>query len=123
MIRWQFSDSTVPETWTVPFNPNVMSSPFRKTTKESMPGAINDGRPRALSTDTPVEWTFGGVMRTQFHYDEMLRWVQKPNEVQITDHLSRTFVVLLTQLEITDVHAKNLTKWTYVTHGFVVGYL
>lgn len=118
--RWVFNDAVAVEAYTVPINPNAMTSPFGKTQKETLPASPVDGRVRALSRRQPIEWQFSGVIRTQAHYDALLRWVTKPNPVEITDHLGRTFTVLLTAFEPEDQRVKLATKWTYTVKGYVL---
>ena len=47
----------------------------------------------------PVEWTFGGVLLTKDHYDSLLEWTKKLTVVRITDHLLRTFEVIITRFD------------------------
>lgn len=119
--RWIFHDPVAVETYTVPINPNAMTSPFPKTAKQTLPASPVDGRVRALSTPQPVEWQFSGVIRTQAHYDALLAWVRKQNPVEITDHLGRTFTVLLTTFDPQDQRTPLTTKWTYTVKGYVLG--
>lgn len=118
--RWVFTDPVTSATYTLPINPNSMTSPFRKTSKQTLPASPVDGRVRVLSTPQPVDWQFGGVIRAQAHYDALLEWVTKPNPVTITDHLGRTFTVLLTSFEPQDQRARLATKWTYTIKGYVI---
>jgi hypothetical protein len=119
-VRWKFTDPVASETWTVPINPNTMTSPWPKTSI-TLAGSPLGGDVRALVKTTPVEWSFGGVMRTQAHYDELLRWVSKPNPVTVTDHLGRTFNVLLTKFDPEDVRVVLPTKWNYTVTAYILG--
>lgn len=119
-VRWTFTDPVTSDTYTVPINPNAMTSPFKKTSKQVLPASPVNGRVRALSTPQPIEWQFSGVIRIQAHYDALLTWVSKPYPVSITDHLGRTFPVLLTSFDPQDQRANLATKWTYTVKGYVL---
>jgi cell wall-associated NlpC family hydrolase len=116
--RWRFTDPVGGDTYTVPINPNTMTSPFRKTSV-SLQGSPH-GEVRALAKTTPVEWSFGGVIRTQAHYDALLAWTQKPNPVTITDHLGRTHTIILSAFNPEDARAALPTKWNYTITGYVL---
>jgi hypothetical protein len=120
VTRWVFHDPVALESWTVPFNPNKMSSPYRKKAQDLTPASPIDGRIRVTEVDQPVEWSFSGMIRTQAHYDELLRWRDKANPVTITDHLGRTFTILLTNFAPEDVRSSNPTKWSYTMTGYVL---
>lgn len=118
--RWSFYDPEAAETWTVPLNPNTMTSPYPKKTQNSTPVSPVDGAIRAIETNQGVEWSFGGVMRTQDHYDTMLTWSQKQNEIEITDHLGRTITVLIIKFDPTDIRSRRPTKWNYTVTCHVI---
>lgn len=118
--RWVFTDTAAAETYTVPINPNAMTSSVKKTAKQTLPASPVDGRIRVLSKPQPIDWQFSGVIRTQAHYDALLHWVQKSYPIQITDHLARTLTVLLTSFEPQDERVHLTTKWTYTVKGYVL---
>jgi hypothetical protein len=99
--RWVFFDPIMNETWTVPLNPNQMTSPWParkfayRTTTAGRGGAnvIYEGRADL------AQWQFSGILLDKTHYDELLYWSQKANSVHVTDHLGRTFKVLFDQFD------------------------
>lgn len=87
-LRWTFTDPTTGETWTVPLNPNTMSSPHPPRNIQAM--ATTGGR--AIMTEAPVapyEWTFGGEILTAEHYAKLKEWSEKKNQVVVSDHYGR----------------------------------
>jgi len=121
MARWLFTDPVTSESWRVPWNPDSMTSPYRKVGVESLPESAVDTRIRAMVTEQPVEWTFEGAMKGWTHYDTLLEGGRKPNPIVITDHLGRNITVLLTQLELTDKRSRvTHEKWKYVVRGQVL---
>lgn len=92
VVRWIFHDPyTDPvETWTVPINPNTMTSPFRdKNVSTQVTTAVNGKTLLFEGNAAPAQWQFGGVILDHDHYQELLRWINKRNRIQITDHFGR----------------------------------
>lgn len=96
-VRWVFNDPAVPETYTVPLNPNSMTSPFREkaidlavTTAVDGQALVSEGQAR------PVNWQFSGTILTQAHYDALFKWYSKSKRFYLTDHYGRRFTVYFT---------------------------
>lgn len=91
----------LPETYTVPINPNEMTSPWPerkflyRTTTAGRNGANVVYEARADLT----QWTFSGVILDQSHHEALRHWSEKPNVVYVTDHLGRTFKVLFVKFD------------------------
>ena len=113
--RWHFYDPATDEEWDISINPNEMSSPYAEKATESLREAtrITDYRPK--------EWTFGGVIRGQEMYDELVRWFNKPGLIHLRDHFQRTWEVLLTQLDEKEQRpsANEPWKFTYTAKTYV----
>jgi len=95
--RWVFEDPAVPESYTVEYNPNQMSSPFREKKSGISTTTAIDGQ--ALLTESqpqPKTWQFSGFILSQVHYDALLKWSLKPNRTYITDHWGRKLSVYWT---------------------------
>lgn len=98
-VRWVFTDTDTAETATVELNPNKMDTP---TTPRSLTwGFSSDGVLRGvdLGNDSPAEWSFSGAILTKSHYDLLLSWAQRDEILHVTDHLARTFEVLIRQFD------------------------
>ena len=112
--RWVFAEVGTANTWTVPLNPDSMSSPIAQRTLTSAFAAYQ-GSPRTPSTmmRTPAstQWEFSGVIRTKAHHDDLIAWCRKPGKVRITDHLGRTFEVMISDIEIADRRPTPNTPW------------
>ena len=96
-VRWQFHDSHESESWTLPMNPNAMTSPHAMRQYKYGHGVdrgLNRIRVFELPHD-PISWEFSGYIRTKQHHDELRRWADKQHEIEITDHLDRTFEVII----------------------------
>lgn len=125
--RWTFVDTVADETWTVPINPKSATSPFPAKVITTAQGADLDSRGihrtrMFQAPSAPVPWEFGGLIRSKAHHDELHRWAEKDNEVQITDHLGRTFEVLIRQFEPVEQRPTKSNDWrmTYTMRVLVL---
>lgn len=125
--RWTFLDPATSETWTVPINPNTMTDPTNRQRRyqHSYQGTTNldDARFRSLETAAPiVEWTFGGVIQTKDHHDKLEHWARKESKVHITDHLGRTFAVVMRTFEPKERRPTPAKPWrfTYEMRAYVL---
>lgn len=102
VVRWTFFDPDGEEAVILPINPNTMAAP---QTPREMRFAFGSrwGQDRIRGIDsrpsTPPQWTFGGVILSQAHYELLLEWTQRLVPIHITDHLGRTFEVVLQQFD------------------------
>lgn len=128
VVRWRFTDPETDEVWTVPINPREMSSPHPVRNRQTLPAGPAASN-QALSIRTlqeplvPFEWTFGGVIRTQAHHDDLLAWSRKPNPILIRDHFLRTWRVIPTVFDATDRRPTARVPWrmTYTMHTQMLG--
>ena len=104
-IRWTFTEVETDETYTLPLNPDAMTSPYTDRVFEYSYGTRYQGS-QLLHTvrrpDRPKDWEFSGVIRDQAHHDALVTWVRKPGLIHVEDHLGRVFEVMLTAFEPTD---------------------
>jgi len=117
IARWVLEDVNSGETWTMPINPDRASSPLQDRSiataygvKTSRPG---EGIDRVRSFMTPSdakEWTWGGVIRTKDHYDQLAYWGRKERKVRVSDHLGRTFEALMQSFAPDDLKSAT-TPW------------
>lgn len=113
VTRWVLTDPTVPESWTMPINPDSMSSPFGTREMSTSYGSLL-GQRRLRTFLTPasaVQWEWSGVIRTKEHHDALEAWSRKPGKVHVTDHLGRTFEVLIASFEPTDRRPTPNVPW------------
>lgn len=102
MVRWKFHDTTNSDVVSLPLNPNQMSTP---TTPRNMSWAagvkVGLFSPRGIDNpmDNPTQWTFGGVILTQSHYELLLAWAQRLTILHVDDHLGRTFEIMIQKFD------------------------
>jgi hypothetical protein len=127
VVRWHFTDPVTDEEWTVPRNPNTMTSPHPVKSRQTMPAP--PGAPSAINIATqqapvvPFEWTFGGDIRTEEHYDQLLAWSQKNRPILVTDHYGRTWRVIPVTLDVEELRptARNLWRLRYRFSTLMLG--
>jgi hypothetical protein len=95
--RWTLTEKGTATTWTMPVNPNTMSDLPELKQLVTISSVIQN---RARTFQTPAvaqELTWGGVILSQQHYDDLLLWSRKAGVIVIVDHLQRSFEVLISQ--------------------------
>ena len=110
-VRWVIRDTVTDESITVPVNPNKMGSPTAaRTLKWSF---APDGVLRGIDTgaERPVSWTFSGVLLDKNHYDLLLAWAQRDTVLHITDHLDRTFEVIIERYDPIERRPSGTRPW------------
>jgi len=112
VIRWVLRDTSTLVEWTMPINPDSMTSPFARRSFKFAHGWRKDQRPRAFSgSRQPHEWEWSGVIRSKSHYDSLVEWAEKSVAVDVTDHLGRTFRVFLSEFAPVDRKANAQVPW------------
>lgn len=116
VVRWKFKDLSTNEEETLPVNPSSATSPFpgKVIASAKGPGFGGGGinRPRLFqSPSPPAEWSFGGLIRSQADRDQLLRWSKKSSTVSVSDHLGRTFEVIIQRLEVVERQPTPTRPW------------
>lgn len=115
MSRWSLRDPATGETWVMPLSPDSMSSPHATRRLDTIPSIVQGGGRMRLRTfmtpESAVEWEWGGVIRTQAHHNALEAWARKEGEVHVSDHLGRTWAVLITSFQPTDRRPTPSTPW------------
>lgn len=115
-VRWTFTDDVADETYTVPINPDGMTSPKRPQ-KALTFGAgrhrdTGDTRIQAyLNKPVSWDWEFSGAIRSQAHHDALDYWAKKTNDIVITDHNGRSWRVYPTDFLPTDRQPTPRVEW------------
>lgn len=91
--RWTFFDAT--ETWVMPINPNQMGPGHAPKEIEKSTGHNGTVAVFKKTGKTPKEWTFGGVIRTEAHHNELERWARKKKRISVSTHLGQVFEVII----------------------------
>lgn len=95
--RWTFYCPGTGESYTVPRNPDDMTSPFPErniTTKHTT--AVNGQVLLIEGAPQVANWQFSGTVADARHYEQLRHWVNDINQrVQITDHYGRVIECVL----------------------------
>jgi len=124
VLRWVFHDPTGAEPdYTVPINPNTMTAIHpRKNITTEVTTAI-DGKVLMWQGQTkPVDWSFGGDILDEAHYEALRHWVYDKNyRIKITDHFGRVLTVVLASFEPLPKRAINVYwRHTYTVTGILI---
>ncbi len=96
--RWKFKDVASTAEAVLPINPNEMSSPYYGKNITSYGTGVLWGTERLRAFQAPpqiLEVTWSGVILAKDHYDLLLAWQIARKTVRVTDHLERTFDVII----------------------------
>lgn len=96
--RWVFFDPATGDSWTVPRNPNSMTDIPHVARRLRQSPAFGPDQQVATFEQPPdqLAFKFGGSIDSEAHYDSLLEWSAKENEIQVTDHLGRNFIIFPT---------------------------
>lgn len=112
VIRWQLRDMLTNEKHTVEINPNEMGSYIHDKSfdfaKYKSRRVVGVRAPRQ-----PIEWTFGGIVFRKDHHDSLVDWHDRSGKVRVTDHLGRTFEVMIKSLEMLDRRQTGSNAWRF----------
>lgn len=103
--RWRFEDpaDTNPTTrvYTLPWNPNKMSSPFPERNITFEGTTALDGQPLMWeSIAAPASWSFGGVTKDDAHYEALRSWVyDRQGRLYVWDHYGRRLTVSMKKFD------------------------
>lgn len=96
---WIFDDGAG-DTYTVPVNPNKMTTLYAAKAISTRTTTAIDGNTLFFQGRTPVtDWQFAGVLFDKTHYDALYRWVYQKGRITITDHFNRKIACVLTLLD------------------------
>lgn len=98
--RWLFQDTVTGARTHVPINPNEMETPTAPRNMDYASGGFA-GRLRAIDgpPSSAPTWSFKGVSLTKEHYDLLLAWTKALHILRVTDHLGRTFEIIIQKFD------------------------
>lgn len=101
VVRWILEDPGAVETIRLPINPNKMDAPDRPRNMTWAWGtAWGQERMRGIDVPGPAtEWSWGGVLLTESHYLLLLDWAGRLVRLNLTDHLGRSFEVVIRKFD------------------------
>lgn len=113
--RWVLHDGITDKK--LVYNPVSITSPFpTKSITVDNTSHPRHGIAATIKSPTPAQdWTWTGNLYTLAERDAFILWHQKDYAWTVTDHLSRTWKVLSSKLEIKERRpsARNSTRFTY----------
>lgn len=122
--RWRLKNAARSLDWTMPINPNSMSSPHYQRGTIGYSVSPVDAHVRAFRPSLKAfEWQFGGVIRTQEHHDTLRDWCGYTERITLTDHLDRTWRVRLFSFEPEERRPTPSVPWRfrYVVRAYMYG--
>lgn len=105
VVRWTFLDIVTDERVVLPINPNEANGTDVPREMSWAWGSYwGQDRMRGMNRppQSPVEWTFSGVLQTQEHHDLLLEWFRRSSILHVTDHLHRTYEIMASKFEFVD---------------------
>lgn len=110
--RWLLHDPGAVESVRLPLNPNKMDSPTRPRNMTWAFSSFGDQKIRGFDTPGPAtDWNFSGVLLTEAHYTLLLDWTKRLVPLHITDHLGRTFEVVIKKYDPVERPTSRLRPW------------
>lgn len=127
MFRWVFTDPVTSETYEMEINPNEGGTPklsknisYQITTAPEPNSRVLmfEGRPQ------PRQGSFAGTILTEQHYNAMVQWYEKRNQIYVTDDLGRTFTIYITGFDAKRVRAiQHPWKHTYTCEYTIIDWV
>lgn len=112
MNRWTLKDTTTDEVWEMPINPDSMTSPEPDRQLSFGQGFRKNTRLRTYARPSEAkEWEWSGVIRTQAHHDTLHEWALRGVPVEVSDHLGRTYRVVIAKFDVTDRRPTKTVSW------------
>lgn len=110
--RWTLKDTVTNDVFSMPINPDSMTSPEPDRNLTFGASGFRNDRVRtyAVAPDAK-EWQWGGVMRDKAHHDALHDYASRKVPVEVTDHLGRTYRVVITQFDVTDRRPTKTVNW------------
>lgn len=112
-VRWRFRDPSNGDVWDFTINPDQMTSPTKeKNVRHTLGVGTEYGRFATVqAAPRPREWTFSGVIRSKQQHDILESWYERTGVLHVTDHLSRTFEVMLQGFEVSERKPTKAVTW------------
>lgn len=120
VVRWKLQSLETGEIYTVEINPNQASSYIFAKSFEF--AKHDDARMRGVQASrAPQDWSFGGVVRSKSYHDALIGWERRPGKIRVTDHLGRTFEVMVRSLDLLDRRPSGDDTWRFTyTFNFLM---
>jgi hypothetical protein len=125
VVRWQFQDLTLLETYTFPVNPKDGFTPGVQKNITRSSTVAPDGLTLVWEgTDKPQDVKWSGVILTQAHLDAFTLWAQKRHQIEVTDDLGRVFIIYIESFVPTRAYKTNYPwRHTYEITATIVDWI
>lgn len=112
-VRWVLRDLGTNETWTMPINPDsIQPIPVVQRSAIYAKGHPGGSRTRIyLGAQAAKDWGWGGVIRSEEHYNALATWANKDARVEVTDHRGKKFTVVITDFDPSDRKPTPRVTW------------
>lgn len=121
VVRWSFLDPTDSTTAVFEINPNAGGTPARSVTLTTQNTLAPGGKNIVYEgAEDPLQLQFSGTILTSTMLALMNTWFTKKHQVQLTDDLGRTYMILITKFDPKRVRSPNFWKHTYDCTAIVV---
>lgn len=120
---WKFFDPITSETFIFPNNPKEMSSPHPQNTVSFASRGVNGRMPGISAPKSPTRWSVTGKSRSEDFLNTLIDLKSRPYPIHITDHLNRTWEVVLLGIGIDELRPSQVhsTRFNYDIQCLVLG--
>lgn len=106
VVKWKFEDFIEEDEYTFLINPNKGGTPEMKKNIIQRNTTAPDGKTILFEgRDEPMTFTFSGTLRDETQLTTLQSWVQRRNQIRLTDDLGRSYSVYLTGISATRIRA------------------
>lgn len=121
VLRWKFqdpADSSGAGTYTFPWNPKTMTSPFPDKAITMKGTTAVDGQTLMWEgMSQPASWSFGGAIKDAAHYEAMRAWVyDRQGRLFVWDHFGRRLIVVLKKFNPSPAEKMRIGRYWYHTY-------
>lgn len=121
VVKWEFFDSVVSETYTFEVNPNAGGAPKYEKNIQYTATTAPDGKTLIMEgANKPLDLEWSGTIITETQYNAYVTWFQKKRQIQLTDDLLRQFMIYIVSFTPTRVRSSNFWKHTYTVTATVL---
>jgi len=124
VLRWTFQDPAFPSViYTLPWNPQTMSSPFPARSITALATTAIDGQVLLQEgMAEPANWSFSGIIKDAAHYEALRGWTYGHGRIYIFDHFGRQLTVVLKNFKPSPEKIRIGHYWrhTYEVEGLVL---
>lgn len=112
VVRWQLKDMRTNQTHTLEVNPNEAGN-YIHGKRFDFAGYKGSRVVGVRAPRDPFDWKFAGVVFSKTHHDALVDWHDRPGKVRVTDHLGRTFEVMMRSLEMIERLPTGGNAWRF----------